>query len=140
MLAGGAALKVFFFGVGYCAQTLIRRWPEIEASGTARSDGRVAELRAAGIGAYVFHETRADPGLEQALMRADAVVVSIPPRGAGDAAPGRFAAAIASAPALRRIVYYSTIGVYGDHDGAWVDETSATLTRSSRGLARLAAE
>ena len=44
---------------------------------------------------------------------------------------------IAAAPALRRIVYYSTIGVYGDHGGAWVDETSATLTRTARGLARL---
>ena len=36
--------------------------------------------------------------------------------------------------------YYSTIGVYGEHGGAWVDETSATLTRSERGLARLADE
>ena len=46
-------------------------------------------------------------------------------------------AAIAAAPALRRVVYYSTIGVYGDHGGAWVDETSATRTRTARGLARL---
>ena len=38
---------------------------------------------------------------------------------------------------LRRIVYYSTIGVYGDHAGKWIDETSATLTRTARGLARL---
>ncbi|MBV8443371.1 MAG: NAD(P)-dependent oxidoreductase, partial [Hyphomicrobiales bacterium] len=28
----------------------------------------------------------------------------------------------------------------GDHRGAWIDETSATLTRSDRGLARLAEE
>ena len=27
--------------------------------------------------------------------------------------------------------------MYGDHAGAWVDETSATLTRTARGLARL---
>jgi len=44
---------------------------------------------------------------------------------------------VRSAPALRRIVYYSTIGVYGDHAGAWVEETSATRTRTARGLARL---
>ena len=49
----------------------------------------------------------------------------------------RFAAAIDAAPDLRRILYYSTIGVYGDHGGGWVDETSATLTRTVRGLARL---
>ena len=35
------------------------------------------------------------------------------------------------------MIYYSTIGVYGDHAGAWVDETSATMTRTARGLARL---
>ena len=35
------------------------------------------------------------------------------------------------------MVYYSTIGVYGDHGGAWVDETSPTRTRTARGLARL---
>jgi nucleoside-diphosphate-sugar epimerase len=133
-------VKVFFFGVGYCAEALIRRTPSIEASGTARSDERVAALRAIGIDAHVFDGVRADPGIEPALKRAEAIVVSIPPRGPGDGPLERFAATIAQAPALRRIVYYSTIGVYGDHGGAWVDETSATLTRSDRGLARLADE
>jgi nucleoside-diphosphate-sugar epimerase len=130
-------VKVFFFGVGYCAEALIRRMASIEASGTARSEGRVAELRARGVDAHLFDGARAGPGLGQALDRAEAAVVSIPPRGAGDGPLDRFAPAIAAAPALRRIVYYSTIGVYGDHAGAWVDETSATLTRSERGLARL---
>ena len=132
-------MKVFFFGVGYCAEAVVRRAASIEASGTARSDERVAALRAIGVDAHVFDGVRADPGIEQALRRAEAIVVSIPPRG-DDGPLERFAAAIAKAPALRRIIYYSTIGVYGDHGGAWVDETSATLTRSDRGLARLAEE
>jgi nucleoside-diphosphate-sugar epimerase len=133
-------VKVFFFGVGYCALALIRRMPGIEPSGTARSAERVAALRADGVEAHGFDGMRAGPGLEAALQRSEAIVVSIPPRGSGDGPLDRFAAVIASAPAPRRIVYYSTIGVYGDHDGAWVDETSATLTRSERGLARLADE
>jgi nucleoside-diphosphate-sugar epimerase len=133
-------VKVFFFGVGYCARALIRRMPAIEASGTARSDDRVAALRAEGVEAYVFDGAQADAGLEAALERTEAIVVSIPPHGSGEAPLGRFAAAITSARNLRRIVYYSTIGVYGDHGGAWVDETSDTLTRSERGLARLAHE
>ena len=77
------------------------------------------------------------PGLSRRSSKAEAIVVSIPPRDGSGATLERFAAAIAAAPALRRIVYYSTIGVYGDHGGAWVDETSATLTRTARGLARL---
>jgi nucleoside-diphosphate-sugar epimerase len=128
-------VRVFFFGLGYCARRLIQREPSIEASGTARSAERVAALRAEGIDAHAFDGVHADSGLERALEPAEAIVISIPPR--ESAVAERFAGAIAAARNLRRIVYYSTIGVYGDHGGAWVDERSATLTKTARGLARL---
>jgi nucleoside-diphosphate-sugar epimerase len=130
-------VKVFFFGLGYCARRLIQRAPWIEASGTARTAESVAALRGEGVQVYAFDGAGAEPGPEQALEKAEAIVVSIPPRDEAGAALERFGAAIASAPALRRIVYYSTIGVYGDYGGAWVDETSATRTKTARGLARL---
>ena len=130
-------MKVFFFGLGYCARRLVQRETWIEASGTARSAETVAALRREGIEACQFDGTDADPGLEQALGAAEAIVVSIPPRDGAGATLDRFGAVIAGAPALRRVVYYSTIGVYGDHGGAWVDETSATRTRTVRGRARL---
>jgi nucleoside-diphosphate-sugar epimerase len=130
-------LRVFFFGLGYCARGLVQREAWIEASGTARSAETVAALRREGIEAYQFDGTDAAPGLEQALGAAEAIVVSIPPRDGAEARVDRFGAVIAAAPALRRIVYYSTIGVYGDHAGEWVDETSATRTRTARGRARL---
>jgi nucleoside-diphosphate-sugar epimerase len=133
-------VKIFFFGVGYCARRLIQREPWIEASGTARTVESVAALRRDGIEAYQFDGAEADPGLEPALEKAEAIVVSIPPREGAGAALERFGAAIAAAPALRRIVYYSTIGVYGDHGGEWVDETSAMRTRTARGLARIGDE
>ena len=134
-------VKVFFFGLGYCAEALVRRTPAIEPSGTARTDERVAELKRHGVEAYVFDGARSDPGIEQALGRAEAIVVSIPPRGPGDGPLERFAAAHRRSVGLCAVSStYSTIGVYGDHGGAWIDETSATLTRSDRGLARLADE
>jgi len=130
-------VRVFFFGVGYCARRLIAREPWIEASGTARTAERVAALRDEGVDAHAFDGAHADTGLERALKKAEAIIVSIPPRDGSEAAVESFAAAIADAPDLRRVLYYSTIGVYGDHGGGWVDETSATLTRTARGLARL---
>jgi nucleoside-diphosphate-sugar epimerase len=130
-------VRVFFFGLGYCARRLIQREPWIEASGTIRAAEAVSALRREGVDAYRFDGAEAEPGLEQALAKAEAIVVSIPPRDGAGVALERFASAIGAAPALRRIVYYSTIGVYGDHSGAWVDETSATRTRTTRGLARL---
>ena len=126
-------MRIFFFGVGYCARRLIRREPWIEASGTTRTAEAVSALRREGVEAYQLDGAEADPGLEQV----EAIVVSIPPHDGAGATVERFAAAIAAAPALQRVVYYSTIGVYGDHAGAWVDETSATLTRTARGLKRL---
>ena len=130
-------MKVFFFGLGYCARRLIQREPWIEPSGTARTPESVAALRREGIEAYRFDGAEAEPGLEQALGEAEAIVVSIPPREGAGATLERFGPTIAASRALRRVAYYSTIGVYGDHGGAWVDETSATRTRTARGLARL---
>ncbi len=130
-------MKVFFFGLGYCARRLIQRESWIEASGTTRTTDAVNALRRESVEAYRFDGSDAEPGLRQALEKAEAIVVSIPPRDGAEAALERFASTIGTAPALRRMVYYSTIGVYGDHSGGWVDETSATRTRTARGLARL---
>jgi hypothetical protein len=130
-------VRIFFFGFGYCARRLIQREPWIEASGTARSAETVTALRREGIEAYQFDGTDADPGLEQALGKAEAIVVSIPPREGAGATLDRFGPTIAASPALRRVAYYSTIGVYGDHGGAWVDETSAMRTRTARGRVRI---
>jgi nucleoside-diphosphate-sugar epimerase len=130
-------VRIFFFGLGYCARRLIQREPWIEASGTTRTTEAVSALRREGVEAYRFDGADAEAGLEQALAQAEAIVISIPPRDGAGAALERFGAAIGAAPALRRVVYYSTIGVYGDHSGGWVDERSATRTRTARGLARL---
>jgi nucleoside-diphosphate-sugar epimerase len=66
--------------------------------------------------------------------------VSIPPRQSGDPALAHFTEAIAGAPHLETIVYLSTIGVYGDHGGDWVDETTPAAPVSERSRERLNAE
>jgi nucleoside-diphosphate-sugar epimerase len=130
-------MKVFFLGLGYCVRRLIQREPWIDASGTSRTADAVNALRREGVEAYQFDGSDTEPGLEPALEKAEAIVVSIPPRDGAEVTLKLFASAIGAAPALRRIIYCSTIGVYGDHSGAWVDESSATQTRTARGLARL---
>jgi nucleoside-diphosphate-sugar epimerase len=47
---------------------------------------------------------------------------------------------MARARRLRGIVYLSTIGVYGDRGGAWVDETTPPQPGAARSRERLAAE
>jgi nucleoside-diphosphate-sugar epimerase len=51
-----------------------------------------------------------------------------------------FGDALARAPHLASIVYLSTVGVYGDHGGGWVDEDTPPVPLSARSRERLAAE
>jgi nucleoside-diphosphate-sugar epimerase len=88
----------------------------------------------------VFAGGEASPGLVARIEESDAMLVSAPPDDKGDPVLARLAGAIARSGRVRTIVYLSTVGVYGDHDGAWVDETSALRAVSPRGKARIAAE
>ena len=77
---------------------------------------------------------------DAALADATHLVATAAPGEAGDPVLARYAAAIAQAPRLRWIGYLSTTGVYGDHGGGWVDETTPTAPSSKRSERRVAAE
>ena len=130
-------MRLFAFGLGYSARRIVRL-PAIEASGTVRSAEAAEALRGEGIQAFVFDGVQ--PGLAAALAQAKAILISVPPVLSGDPVLRAFAREISAAPDLTRILYLSTIGVYGDWGGAWIDETSETRTTSPRGRWRLAAE
>jgi nucleoside-diphosphate-sugar epimerase len=65
--------------------------------------------------------------------------VSVPPGAAGDPVLVACGDALVAAH-LSAIVYLSTVGVYGDYDGAWVDEDSECRPHEDRDRRRLAAE
>jgi nucleoside-diphosphate-sugar epimerase len=139
--------NLFCFGLGYSASHYIHgfgaRFDRI--AGTVTTREKAAHLAAAGIGghkveAFVFDGTDAAPEVTAALTDADALLVSAPPTEDGDPVLVQFAGTIAGAPQLETIVYLSTIGVYGDHGGEWVDEETPPAPVSERSGARLAAE
>jgi nucleoside-diphosphate-sugar epimerase len=74
------------------------------------------------------------------LPRVTHVLSSVPPDAEGDPVLSQYGDALAAAPALRWVGYLSTTGVYGNRDGAWVDETTPTRPDSERGRKRVAAE
>ncbi len=146
------------FGLGYSARTAACRlsaggW---RITGTARTAEGANEVIAAGYDAVVFDGTAPGSQITAALSTATHLLVSVPPvlpsalRGASRAgkSPGdaldpvlaHHAADIRAAPGLEAIVYLSTIGVYGDTGGAWVDEASPANPGSERSRARLDAE
>lgn len=62
-----------------------------------------------------------------------------PDSGAGDRRSAHLVGALAHGT-HDRTVYISTTGVYGDHAGAWIDETARLATEEARSLRRIDAE
>ena len=135
-------MNLFVFGIGYTAGHYLRHHAGHfdGVSGTVRSADKVAALAADRIRAFRFDPPDADPAIAEALAEADALLVSVQPSEGGDPVLDRYGALIAEAPRLKRIVYLSTIGVYGDHGGAWIDEDVRPVPSSERGRARLTVE
>ncbi|MEY4765550.1 MAG: hypothetical protein RI907_2223 [Pseudomonadota bacterium] len=63
-----------------------------------------------------------------------------PSQGAGDPRTAALLAALARRSRPATLVYGSTTGVYGDAQGAWVDETRGVAPATDRGRRRVAAE
>ncbi len=135
-----AAMKLFAFGLGYAARRVLARLAGVEASGATRDPETARAWRRDGVAAWAVDDPAARPALEAALRGADTLLVSAPPDENGDPALQRLGAAIAAAPALARVVYLSSVGVYVDRGGAWVGESSAPAPGSPRARRRLAAE
>ncbi|MDP2356275.1 MAG: SDR family oxidoreductase [Beijerinckiaceae bacterium] len=135
-------MNLFVFGLGYSATHYVqtRRASYAHVAATARSAEKRAALARQKIAAFDFSPEASDQGLRETLATADHLLVSIPPGAQGDPALAHFAGAIEAAPYLRSIVYLSTIGVYGDHAGAWIDESTQPVPSSERSVWRLAAE
>lgn len=126
-------------GHGYSARRLAARlmgegWRVI---GTTRSPEKAKAIEATGAETLIWPGT----SLTSALDRATHLLVSAGPDAEGDpvlrAARDEIAAA---APGLAWAGYLSTTGVYGDHDGGWVDEDTPLTPSTERGRRRVAAE
>ncbi|MFM9973436.1 MAG: SDR family oxidoreductase [Beijerinckiaceae bacterium] len=135
-------MNLFIFGLGYSALTLARHHgAELgTVSGTVRTLDKAKRLQAEGINAMVYAGGAAGHYVEAALQNADALIVSAAPDEAGDPMLRQLRTALDAAENLLQVIYWSTIGVYGDHGGAWIDENAPLKATSERGQRRIAAE
>ena len=131
--------SLLIFGYGYTARYFVQAVQSdfTEFYGTtrrphAKNDGAVTLLR--------FDGVDADPVLHQAVMEAEAVLVSVPPDERGDPVLDAFSDLLAHNRNLRWLGYLSSVGVYGDHQGAWVDEHAPLYPQSERSKRRVEAE
>ena len=77
---------------------------------------------------------------EPAIADATHLLISTPPGPDGDPVLALYADAIGRAPRLRWIGYLSSTVVYGNRDGAWVDEDTPPVPTQARGQRRVEAE
>ena len=132
--------KLFIFGFGFSSSAIAEKAKDDFDSvcGTSRSQEKVNALRAQSFEAEIFNG-EATPELKAQLTDATHIVMSIAP-GEMDPVLEAFPDLIKLCPKLEWIGYLSTVGVYGHHNGAWVDETSELRPVSKRSLQRVEAE
>ena len=127
------------FGHGFSAKALTplltaRGWRVI---GTTRSEDKRTAVEASGAEAIVY------PGSDISGMLADAthLLISAGPTADGDPVLNACGDAIRErASGFEWVGYLSTTGVYGDHQGGWVDEDTPLTPSTRRGGWRKAAE
>ncbi|MCX8572733.1 MULTISPECIES: SDR family oxidoreductase [Hyphomicrobiales] len=133
--------KVFIFGAGYSGKAFARQAPaDVAISGTTRSPDKFAALEAAGIEPLLF-DGKLTPEIRAKLAETTQLVISAAPGDAGDPVLDvALDTILHHMPRLRWIGYLSTVGVYGDYGGKWIDEAAACHPKSGRSQARLEAE
>jgi nucleoside-diphosphate-sugar epimerase len=135
-------MKLLVFGFGYSALHISQRLRTAgaEVTATVRRPAKVESLKEADITARVFSPEYCDSEIASDIAASDAILISIPPDRSSDPVLSTFQDAIAAAPNLRWVGYLSTVGVYGDHAGQWIDETTPASPQQQRSRIRAAVE
>lgn len=129
-------------GCGYVGTRLAQHLAEhFDITGVVRSAERVASLRELGVRAVALDLDRVRLGawIPESLEQAAIFYLAPPPaNGESDLRLDRFLQ-LASVPP-RAFIYVSTTGVYGNTDGAAVDESSPVQPMTERARRRVSAE
>ena len=135
--------KLFCLGLGYSAQWLGRQVLEQgwEVSGTLNNKDNIPNATELGFRAYKWNNnTRLSSKALNDLKEATHIIVSIPPNENGETVVRNFWSELASSNLLEWVGYLSSTGVYGNHNGGWVDESSPLKPRLQKTKNRIFAE
>ncbi|HEV7277726.1 MAG TPA: SDR family oxidoreductase [Devosiaceae bacterium] len=137
-------MNIFFFGMGYSSLATARALhgsdPDLSVAGTTRTEDGAELLAETAYHIHVFDGVGPGATLAPDLRRSTHVVQSIPPDDAGDPVLRLHGDTLDGARDLQWLCYFSTVGVYGNFDGAWVDEASPTRPVNARSQKRVEVE
>ena len=134
--------RLFVFGLGFSALALGRDlmaegW---SIAGTTRSEEKRKALEAEGIEAHLFSRDNPLKDPNAAFDGVTHLLTSIAPDEIGDQVLGRHEQDLRIQDRIAWAGYLGTTGVYGDQEGAWVDETTPPSPSQPRTRRRVAAE
>jgi len=132
-------MRLFCFGYGYSAEALARRLSP-RALAVAGTRTNLATPPAAGVALATNKGDRPSAEVRDLLAGTTHLLISIPPDLEGDVVLRHYRDDIAALTELAWVGYLSTVGVYGDCKGAWVDEDAPARPISERSLRRAQAE
>lgn len=129
-------------GFGYTAAALARQLEPSQwhVTGTKRTEAGATAIREQGYSALVLDDTTPATALVPALHDVTHLLLSAAPGANGDLILGRLEQVRSQLSQLQWVGYLSTVGVYGNHNGAWIDEETPANPSSERGRRRLLAE
>ncbi|MBO0764793.1 MAG: SDR family oxidoreductase [Hyphomicrobiaceae bacterium] len=134
-------MRLFCFGYGYSAEALARKLsPRLTEVAGTRTNPEMDPDLGAGARLAAYKGDGPSTGVKSLLAGTTHLLISIPPDLEGDAVLRDFADDLAGLSDLAWVGYLSTVGVYGDAKGEWVDETSSVRPLTERSLRRAEAE
>lgn len=133
--------RLLVIGFGYSAAAvaggLEREW---SWAGTVRREEKRPVVERQGGAALLFTGMAPSPAVAAAIGDATHLLIAAPPDAEGDPLLLHHGNELRRARHLAWIGYLSTVGVYGDHGGAWVDEATDVAPAHARAIHRVAAE
>ncbi|MEM9105581.1 MAG: SDR family oxidoreductase [Pseudomonadota bacterium] len=136
-------MNLFVFGAGYSGRAIAAELADkiTWGGGTTRSDINAPLLSAVGLETFIFDGKEISQPVRHALKDVTHLIKSIAPHEGGDPLLNLVDGDLkALMPNLQWSAYLSTVGVYGDHQGAWVDEETVCKPVSKRSIWRRRAE
>ncbi|MDX3926677.1 MAG: SDR family oxidoreductase [Shinella sp.] len=136
-------MQVLVLGAGFSGKAISKAFMDEGATvfGTTRSPDKAEMLAGHGIKPVIYDGSAVSPELAAAMAQTTHLVQSIAPGRDGDPMFRAESPPLSTLlPKLEWAAYLSTVGVYGDHKGAWVDEATDLNPVSARSLERVEAE
>ncbi len=138
-------MQFLFFGMGYSSLETAKYInnnfdKKAQIIGTIRNNDSASRLARNNVSTIIFDGETVNPLLDNGIANASHIIHSIAPTEQGDVVFNHYNEQLSNAKNLQWICYFSTIGVYGNHEGNWIDESAKCEPKNLRSIERLKIE